>query len=559
MTEAAVTHAVRFRGTRAASGPLTWGQQQIWRDISGMADTAFYSFGGFAMVPAGLTVDEVLDQLAVLVTRHEALRTLFRTDERGQPEQHVVAAGSIRAVVHDVPSDGDLAQVVIALERELTSAPFDHTDELPLRAAVVTHDGSPRVVVLAASHLATDYLSMHQLTAELTQLCTARLHRTPPPPARTAHQPLDQAAAERSPAGQRSLTRALEHWRRELATRPRTMFPIVPVEPARPRFQRAELRSTAADAALHVLGVRYRTGTSVVLLAATAAVLADLTGMRRCSLLLIVGNRAAPDLRYAVGSLAQEVPITIDTRVTSFAELVRHAWSAMMRAHRVGQYDTARTAELTTATSAARGVHLDLLTFFNDTRPDTRPDPGRAASTTFSAIHEAMAETTVRWETEEHDNVRFFMEAVDHVADRHAIRLRAYADTRYVPAASLEAFVYGLERLLVEAVAREVPLDDVPSITGVPRRIHDPAWPVIDGCPVDPSAVRDLLHDAVHPLDAGVSVESGTDGKPRLVAHLTTDGGITPAQVRAACAALLAGRDTAAVPDHIVLSTRQGS
>jgi hypothetical protein len=133
-----------------------------------------------------------------------------------------------------------------------------------------------------------------------------------------------------------------------------------------PRYWRGGLTSRAIPPALHTLAERYRTTTSVVLLATTAAMLGSLNGLSTCAIQLVVGNRFTPQLRYAIGNLTQEVLATVDLRGESFEDVVRTTWSAAMGAYRHGQFDPARAAELVREASRERGVEIDLSCYFND-------------------------------------------------------------------------------------------------------------------------------------------------------------------------------------------------
>jgi hypothetical protein len=82
-----------------------------------------------------------------------------------------------------------------------------------------------------------------------------------------------------------------------------------------------------------------------------------------------------------------------------------------------------------------------------------------------------MASTVFSWEDRTNeDSVKFFLEAFDVFGEPEMLRFSLIADTLYIPPAVIKAFLMGLERLLVELVSREVNLDEIAAVSGLPAR-----------------------------------------------------------------------------------------
>src|SRR5580704_13577888 len=82
---------VEFAGDRAGEGPLTLGQLNIHNWLSQTPDHVYAILCAELPVPAVVSVGDVAEAAAVLIARHESLRTTYVPGE--QPRQRVAAAG----------------------------------------------------------------------------------------------------------------------------------------------------------------------------------------------------------------------------------------------------------------------------------------------------------------------------------------------------------------------------------------------------------------------------------------------------------------------------------
>ncbi|MEV6121584.1 condensation domain-containing protein [Streptomyces sp. NPDC052077] len=464
-TPDAVRHLIAFRGDRAATGPATWGQRHIWRDIVAMLpDTAFFNVAQVTFVPPGVGLPGVLEQLAELVARHESLRTLAVPGTDGALGQRVLAEGSFEADVLELTGAEHGAELRVHFTeaaRRLESRGFDNTADVPFRALVGVLDGAPQAVVLCLSHFAADLTGVRLLIAELDALLAALAAGTAPPPRYPAREPLEQAEFENSPAGLRMEEKALRHWSTQLDRAPADNFPRPPGDPEEPRFWRGELVSRAVPEALRAAAARHRSTVPNVLLAATATLLARGEGLDACGLRLVTANRFRPELHHSVGNLAQEVFVAVDVSGDSFADALRSVWSATLGAHRNGQFRPERARALT----EEAGVAVDCLV--NDLWSTTRDDDDRPVLGA-AALAEAARESEFRWADRlEQDEVAFFLETFDVFGDPGLIRVTLLGDTSRMPPARIEGFLRGLERVLLALATGEVAPADFPAVAGI--------------------------------------------------------------------------------------------
>src|SRR3954470_4450645 len=84
---------VAFAGDGGGVAELTWGQREIWAafEVAGRS----IGLGGSMAVAPETTVDDGVGALRFSMSRHQALRTRFRLDERGRPQQQVVAEAGV--------------------------------------------------------------------------------------------------------------------------------------------------------------------------------------------------------------------------------------------------------------------------------------------------------------------------------------------------------------------------------------------------------------------------------------------------------------------------------
>ncbi|GAA2853740.1 hypothetical protein GCM10010517_11610 [Streptosporangium fragile] len=469
---------IRFSGNRSGTAPLTWGQRAIWDTIRKTApDDRYFNFGRVLAVPRRarpLTVARAAGVLGVLVERHESLRTRLGPAPTGggpaphgtespaprgndslapretespaprgtgdaEPWQTLGAAGTIPVTVSD---GGDPERLLAAL----AETAFDYRDEWPLRVGLVTGGGEVTHIVLVFCHLAADGLGAEVAITDLRLLLLRGAIPGPPPPS-----PLDLARWQGSEQGLKVASAAAAYWESAYRRIPPTMFDRPVAAPASPAIWRARLVSRAMDLAVRRIAAVHGTSTSTVLLTASATLVGAVTGHDICAMLPIVGNRFRGDTAGAVTTLSQEGLFVLDLRAGGFAELLRAARPAALRAYRSAYHDPADRDLLTERVSRERGARIHPYCCFNDMRLADRVD----ASPDERTVRRALAETTLTWPLhQDRLNCRFCL----HVTgEPGALGVSLTADTRYLPRPAMERYLRDLEELLVRAAFHEVP------------------------------------------------------------------------------------------------------
>ncbi|MFD8204384.1 condensation domain-containing protein, partial [Streptomyces sp. NPDC059701] len=158
--------------------PLSFAQRRLWFLYRLEGPSATYNVPVVLRLSGALDTKALLAALNDVVTRHEALRTVF-PDNDGQPYQDIRPAAEAEPEVSvETVTEAELADAVDRAVRH----PFDLATELPLRATLFDVDDAAdeHVLVLVIHHIAGDGWSMGPLTRDLSTAYTARCAGGPP-------------------------------------------------------------------------------------------------------------------------------------------------------------------------------------------------------------------------------------------------------------------------------------------------------------------------------------------------------------------------------------------
>jgi Condensation domain len=539
--------AVRFRGDRAAEGPLTLGQRNILQWLQTAPDHIYASLEWTYEIPDGTSLRDVVETFAVLLARHEGLRTTYLTGT--PPAQRVCQEGVLPLEVYavDEAQPGPVGGAVAAAElsRLLAVGPPLCTDPgtgpgagLPMRVAVATVGDAVHACVVRYSHLTVDFQAMAVLAREFAELIHDPALRCP---GAARHQPLHRAEVEREAGTQRRMVAATRYWERHLKRMPQSVYPAGCGGP--PGSGALVLASPAAARALPHLAVRTRTSRPTVVLAALCAALAERTGHRACHFPILSGNRFEPTLAEYVGTLVQATLFAVNVTEVSFDGLVRRAFAGMLDASRFGLYDAFETARIRERLQRERGVVLHLEPLFNNLVVESEP----AATEPLPEIAGAPP-ASLRWRSmpPSPTPLRFELWQLDG-----ELQIQAWSgDTGRIPRADVESLLLAVERLLVAAAGADLDQAGMRAamrLRPVPRGAD---WLLVDGCWIELGEVQRLLDDAL----PGSTARACSTGEAPVVAYLSAGpSAATPQQAHARCMEALPGRLTAMAPGHYVV------
>jgi hypothetical protein len=538
---------VEYHGRRAGEGPFTLGQLNMWQWIN-LTDEQFFGLLCVELpVRDGVSVTDVAETIAVLVARHESLRTEF---PRGEPVRQRVAASGV--VTLDVCSLGDgqwgprdrdaVAGVLVRwLRRSLGGA------RPTMRMAVASAPGADeRVIACAAgfSHLAVDHGAIEIIRREFAEMASDPALRQV---GERRHQPLDQVALEAAPEQRRRSAAALHHMREQSRRMPPCLYPLS-IDRTDGESVAVELSSVAATMAVRRAAARTRCSRSAIVLAAICAVLARRTGRTELTFPMLSSNRFERHVLNYVGSLAQGGIATVHTGQGGFDALIKHTWMAVLQASRHAGYDTIARVASDRQVEHERGVRFNFDPLFNNRAAESWSGSNASVGYQPEQIDAALRQTELRWRPVHRNGtpMRFGLTQIDPclVLDMWS------ADTGLIPRAEMESLLLAIERLLVAAAQDDIDPARMRAIIGL-APVDTRGWLLLDSCWLAPTEAQRLLDTALAP--AVTRLFETADGKP-LVAYLAaTDSVHTAEQAHARCMAALAQHPWAITPRHYVV------
>jgi hypothetical protein len=539
---------VEFAGERAGEGPLTLGQLDVYAWLRRTADLLYTILCVELPVPAGVCAGDVAEATAVLIARHESLRTTYLP---GDPPRQRVAATGLQLLEVCSLGEGqwaprDRPAVAEALIQWLRESP--DPGQCPVRLAVAIAPGAGDRVIACAARF--PHLSMDNGAIEIVRRDFAGLLGDPArrPAALPGHQPLDQAGLEATPAERRRAEAALEYLREQSRRIPRWLYALPGTRPSGESLV-VELSSVAAATAVRRIAARTRTSRPSVVLAAICAVIARRAGYPELVFPLVTSNRFERHLVNYVGSVAQTSIATVEIAGRSFDELAARTWTAVMEASRHARWDPVKRAAIAELIEHERGLRFNYGPLFNSLVPESWS--GLTAGVGFEPeeIDVALARTELRWRPAPVSGtpILFRLNQIDG-----CLRLDMWGgDAGLVPRAELETVLLAIERLLAAAAHGDVPAGQMPALIGLEPLAGIPDRILADHCWINIADVQRLVGDAVTPAVTRVFASAGE--RP-LVAYLNaTDTIRTPEQAHAACMAALAHHPTAITPRHYVI------
>ncbi len=430
--------AVHFTGDGAGVDEMSWGMWEIWHAM--VDQRSSLPIGGRTALPAGTTVADVAGELRYLMGRFPSMRTLLRFDAAGWPTQELFASGSTALEVYDA-GDTDPDEVASAVEQHYRSTDFDYTTEWPVRMAVVRRGALATHLVSIMSHLVTDAAGGAVMLNDVQQRSTAPV---------TGLQQLEQAAWQRSPAGQRQNDKALRHWERILRAVPARRLPPS-TGPRTPRHWSAEYRSPALRLALPVIAERTGADAQTVLLTLYAVALQRVSGVSPTVVRPVVNNRFRSDLSDVVCMVAQAGLSVLDVGDGTVDEAVELTRRGIMTTYKHAYFHPEKLDELVARISAERGEAVDVQCFLNDRSMHQYPEqdgtPGGEEAA--QRLRKAQTDGVFRWTASREDPVSALYVAFDDAPDGLVMEIQT--DTHYLSCDDAEALALGMEAIAVEA------------------------------------------------------------------------------------------------------------
>lgn len=541
-TEAATTERtvrVPFAGSRSGRWPVTLAQSNVfdWMAWEGQGSV----FARHADLPAGHTVDEVLDAVGVLVSRHEGLRTVYQVDDAGDEAggwtQLVSQTGHVDVALLELgPAAGQRTQI--------TDPPgqFDHGSEYPVRMAVTLDDGVPVRAVFEFSHVVADLVAAGIVLDELVELVAAPQRSVGPP----IWQPPDQAEYEQTPQAKRRMAKTLDYWRTQVEELPPCVLSVPARTPGPPEFRLARMCSDPAADALRAICARTRVTPATVLVTTVATLLSWWTDTDLAALDTLYSNRALPRMRNFVGSIVQSALVRF-TPAPTLHETLRQTHAAILDAYRYAYFDATAVAQMVESVGVQWGCprHRDLI--INDMSTGSSAVFGEDAGVRIgeTMVYPGLPTTAV-------DPFRLTILQTDPVAV-----LDITHDIRRVTDDEAAALLRSLERILLTAAERDIDIDALGDTVELERVQRGDGWAKVGPFWVDVATSETLLREVAGDPSARIFVATEAGAAAKLVGCAAPpDQRVGPHELHTAMMAGLDGRHGVMAPDSYLVCER---
>jgi amino acid adenylation domain-containing protein len=324
---------LRARRQHDAPQPLSWPQRWVWRAMQAHPAPEAHQIAMAVRLSGALDTAALERALALVVHRHEALRTAF--EDAGAPVQRVAPApDQILDRASDAPGDGDAA-LVRFIERE-AARPLALAEARPFRAVLAACEPGEHLLVLILHRLIADGWAAALVCREIDLAYRAFARGEAAPALPPVLQQIDLACWQ-------------EQWLTSDRAATLTRRCVDGLRGVPPLALRADGQATAApsaavtarcelDPAL-VAGMR-RLGRDrgvtpfMILMAAWQVALAQRTGQRAFLIGAPVSNRDVPGLEDMVARVVNMLVLGADlTGTPSFADLLGRVRDALLRGY----------------------------------------------------------------------------------------------------------------------------------------------------------------------------------------------------------------------------------
>jgi amino acid adenylation domain-containing protein len=316
----------------AGPAPLSFTQQRLWFLHQLDPEDAYHVPGALRL--RGPVREDVLERtLAEIIRRHEALRTVFRTEGRA-PVQVVLPPSGFELPVVDVPDESEAWRLL----EQKAHRPFDLETGPLVRALLLRLSEEERLLAVVTHHIVSDAWSLGVLLRELGAIYTAFAAGEPSPLPELPVQYPDYARWQRQWLAGEVLEREVAHWRRTLAGVPESLELPYDRQPSPATGNRGGRRPWSLSAELFgrlgELARRDGWTSFMALLAGWQALLSRYGGQEDVVVGSPIANRARLELEGLIGFFTNTLALRLDlSGDPSFWELGRRVRAAALGAY----------------------------------------------------------------------------------------------------------------------------------------------------------------------------------------------------------------------------------
>ncbi|WP_244224349.1 amino acid adenylation domain-containing protein [Corallococcus sicarius] len=322
----------------AKQAPLSFAQERMWFLDKWSPGSAAFHMPTAVRLSGTVDVEALRRALAVLVERHDTLRTTFQERE-GRAMQIIAPTGEVSLEVMDLQELPESEREAEAQRRvvSLAQQPFQLEQGPLLRTVLMLLGGGEQVLLVDSHHIVSDGWSMGVLVHELAMSYRACMEGQPPPLNPLPLQYADWAAWQRDWLQGAELERQLAYWKGRL--NPHALLEL-PADKPRPalmssRGARQVMHlSPALTQALKALGQREGRTLFVTLLSAFNVLLSRYTGQEDVVVGTPIAGRPRAEVEGLIGLFVNMLALRSDlSGRPSFRELMGRVHESTLDAY----------------------------------------------------------------------------------------------------------------------------------------------------------------------------------------------------------------------------------
>ncbi len=328
--------------TAGGAPPLSFAQERLWVLDRLQGESAVYNLPLQVRLRGPLAAAALAAGLALVVRRHETLRTVFLLPAEGDgaPVQVIGSPDADPALPQvDLTAlapglrEGEARRLALAEARR----PFQLDRGPLLRSVLLRLATEEHLLVLNLHHITTDGWSMGLLLAELQEIYRAIGRGEPPRLPALPVQYADFAVWQRRRLNTAVVEREASWWRERLRGLPELELPTDRPRPALPDHAGAEVPVTlGAEQVAPLAALARREGATpfMVLLTGFSALLAGWSGWRDLAVGSPVAGRTQREIAHLIGFFVNSLVLRLDlTGAPTFTTLLARARQTVLAAH----------------------------------------------------------------------------------------------------------------------------------------------------------------------------------------------------------------------------------
>ena len=325
-----------YSGTGPA--PVSFAQQRMWFLHGLSPGSEMYNLSSAYRLRGCLNLPALEESLNVIISRHEALRTTFASDD-GRPQQVVAPKLRLKLRLVDLSNlpEETRQSRMLALAGEEARLPFDLAEGPLVRSTLLRLHQEDHVLLLAMHHIISDGWSLGIFFGELAALyaeCNGGARAVLPElPLRY----VDFAAWQRERLCTGGLERQLSYWRERLTGVTALDLPLDYPRPAMQTFSGASISATLPAelaSALRNLARSENATLFVTLLAAFQVLLSRHAGQEDVVIGTPMAGRTRGELENLIGLFVNTVVVRTDLSGSpTFRELLRRTKETVLGAY----------------------------------------------------------------------------------------------------------------------------------------------------------------------------------------------------------------------------------